>query len=114
MFAIPASHLAPNVVSAGVAVIFGSTYDGSFEDIAAIDRMISECCAGPVLILRMPSPANAEYCMTSYDTVQYLWCAGRVNEANGWEVAIHVDAASGAFVAPFLVRVGALVVIGFA
>jgi glutamate/tyrosine decarboxylase-like PLP-dependent enzyme len=29
--------------------------------------------------------------------------AGRVNEQQGWEVVIHVDGASGAFVAPFLV-----------
>lgn len=25
-----------------------------------------------------------------------------VNQANGWEVAVHVDAASGGFIAPFL------------
>lgn len=28
--------------------------------------------------------------------------AEEVNKANGWEVAVHVDAASGGFIAPFL------------
>ncbi|KAK2075986.1 hypothetical protein QBZ16_001322 [Prototheca wickerhamii] len=51
----------------GVAAVFGTTFTGEFEDVEAIDAMIS-----------------------------------RINEKNGWEVRIHVDGASGAFVAPFL------------
>lgn len=31
-------------------------------------------------------------------------CRAELNEKNGWNVSIHVDGASGAFVAPFLVR----------
>ena len=29
-------------------------------------------------------------------------CAGEINKKNGWNVGIHVDGASGAFVAPFM------------
>ncbi|PRW57374.1 Glutamate decarboxylase [Chlorella sorokiniana] len=51
----------------GIGVVFGSTYNGEFEDVAAFDAMCSE-----------------------------------LNEKNGWDLKIHVDGASGGFVAPFL------------
>lgn len=51
----------------GLCGILGSTYNGEFEDIEALDAMIEE-----------------------------------LNTEKGWEVPIHVDAASGGFIAPFL------------
>ena len=30
-----------------------------------------------------------------------MHAAGKLNTANGWDINIHVDAASGAFIAPF-------------
>ncbi|KAL4421163.1 hypothetical protein ABPG77_000798, partial [Micractinium sp. CCAP 211/92] len=51
----------------GIAAVFGSTYNGEFEDVEAMDALCTE-----------------------------------LNEKNGWNVSIHVDGASGAFVAPFL------------
>jgi len=51
----------------GVVGILGSTYNGEFEDINALNDMVEE-----------------------------------VNKEKGWEVGIHVDAASGGFIAPFL------------
>eukprot|EP00898_Chlorokybus_atmophyticus_P008804 jgi/Chlat1/8925/Chrsp92S09262 len=50
-----------------VAVMFGSTYTGEFEDVKAINDLLME-----------------------------------KNTATGWDTPIHVDAASGGFVAPFL------------
>jgi glutamate/tyrosine decarboxylase-like PLP-dependent enzyme len=42
----------------------------------------------------------------SYVLVERVGRAGghaeKVNKANGWEIGIHVDGASGAFVAPFI------------
>eukprot|EP00878_Enallax_costatus_P013252 GHUV01013854.1.p1 GENE.GHUV01013854.1~~GHUV01013854.1.p1 ORF type:complete len:436 (+),score=91.66 GHUV01013854.1:437-1744(+) len=51
----------------GVVGILGSTYNGEFEDIEALDEMVEE-----------------------------------VNQEKGWSVPIHVDAASGGFIAPFI------------
>ncbi|EFN55834.1 hypothetical protein CHLNCDRAFT_35292 [Chlorella variabilis] len=51
----------------GIASVFGSTYNGEFEDVEAIDALCTE-----------------------------------LNEKNGWGLAIHIDGASGAFVAPFI------------
>lgn len=51
----------------GVVGILGSTYTGEYEDIAGMDKVVSE-----------------------------------LNKKNGWNVGIHVDAASGGFIAPFV------------
>ncbi|KAL4856151.1 Glutamate decarboxylase 1 [Chlorella vulgaris] len=51
----------------GVAVVFGSTYNGEFEDVEGIDKVLSE-----------------------------------LNAKHDWGLSIHIDGASGAFVAPFL------------
>jgi glutamate decarboxylase len=56
----------------GVVGILGSTYTGEYEPIAALDAALSELC---------DSKGGA---------------------AAGWDVPLHVDAASGGFVAPFL------------
>ncbi|GBG26916.1 Glutamate decarboxylase 1 [Hondaea fermentalgiana] len=50
----------------GVCPILGSTFNGEFEDVAAICAMVQ-----------------------------------RVNDAKGWNIPVHVDAASGGFIAPF-------------
>eukprot|EP01062_Namystynia_karyoxenos_P010013 TRINITY_DN1354_c0_g1_i3.p2 TRINITY_DN1354_c0_g1~~TRINITY_DN1354_c0_g1_i3.p2 ORF type:complete len:440 (+),score=172.50 TRINITY_DN1354_c0_g1_i3:107-1426(+) len=50
----------------GVVAILGSTFNGEYEDVRAMDRMVAE-----------------------------------VRSKHGWDVPIHVDAASGGFVAPF-------------
>lgn len=47
--------------------ILGSTYNGAFEDIEGMDRMLEE-----------------------------------LNKRTGWNVPLHVDAASGGFIAPFI------------
>ena len=51
----------------GVVVIMGSTFDGRYEDVKAVNDALV-----------------------------------KLNKRTGWEVPIHVDAASGGFVAPFL------------
>lgn len=51
----------------GVVAVFGSTYNGEFEDVEGIDAMVS-----------------------------------KLNRQNGWQIGVHVDAASGGFVAPFV------------
>ncbi|CAM9670677.1 unnamed protein product, partial [Phaeothamnion confervicola] len=51
----------------GVCSMFGSTYNGEFEDVKSIHDVVVE-----------------------------------LNEKNGWDVPMHVDAASGGFVAPFV------------
>jgi glutamate decarboxylase len=71
----------------GVVGILGSTYTGEYEPIAALDAALTALCDA-----RNTAPgADGE---------------GRnsVGDANGWfwDVPIHVDAASGGFVAPFL------------
>jgi glutamate decarboxylase len=62
----------------GVVGILGSTYTGEYEPIAALDAALSKLCD------------------------EHNVGAGR--DANGWrwDVPLHVDAASGGFVAPFL------------
>jgi glutamate decarboxylase len=62
----------------GVVGILGSTYTGEYEPIAALDAALSTLCA-----------AHND---------------GPNGDANGWrwDVPLHVDAASGGFVAPFL------------
>lgn len=47
--------------------ILGSTYNGEFEDVRGLDKVVEE-----------------------------------VNKKNDWQVGIHVDGASGAFLAPFV------------
>jgi glutamate decarboxylase len=56
----------------GVVGILGSTYTGEYEPIAALDQALTELCE---------SHGGAEA---------------------GWDIPVHVDAASGGFVAPFL------------
>jgi glutamate decarboxylase len=51
----------------GVVAVFGSTYNGEFEDVEGIDAMVS-----------------------------------KLNKLNGWRIGVHVDAASGGFIAPFV------------
>ncbi|EIE19737.1 glutamate decarboxylase [Coccomyxa subellipsoidea C-169] len=58
-------HVDENTI--GVVSIFGSTYNGQFEDVKALDAVVED-----------------------------------LNQKNGWELPILVDAASGGFVAPFL------------
>ncbi len=59
------AHCDENTI--GVAAILGSTFDGSYEPVAAISAALDE-----------------------------------LQERTGWDIPIHVDAASGGFVAPFL------------
>ena len=59
------AHCDENTI--GVAAILGSTFDGSYEPVAAISTALDE-----------------------------------LQERTGWDIPIHVDAASGGFVAPFL------------
>jgi Pyridoxal-dependent decarboxylase conserved domain len=42
------------------------------------------------------------YKVASGVSMLVIACAGEINKKNGWNVGIHVDGASGAFVAPFL------------
>ena len=58
----------------GVVGILGSTYTGEYEPIAALDAALTALCEAQ----RRRAPTT------------------------GWDVPIHVDAASGGFVAPFL------------
>merc|ERR1711977_111907 len=51
----------------GVCAILGSTYNGEFDDVKALNDQLME-----------------------------------LNKKNGWDVRIHVDGASGAFIAPFI------------
>ena len=66
----------------GVVGILGSTYTGEYEPIAALDAALTQLC-------------NARN--TGGDK-------SGGGDANGWvwDVPLHVDAASGGFVAPFL------------
>jgi glutamate decarboxylase len=67
----------------GVVGILGSTYTGEYEPLAALDAALTELC----------DARN-----TAGDA------RNSVGDANGWfwDVPLHVDAASGGFVAPFL------------
>jgi glutamate decarboxylase len=68
----------------GVVGILGSTYTGQYEPIAALDAALTVLCDE-----RNAGGANA---------------TSGAGDANGWfwDVPLHVDAASGGFVAPFL------------
>jgi glutamate decarboxylase len=68
----------------GVVGILGSTYTGEYEPIAALDAALTKLCAA-----HNTGPAGDD---------------GVARDANGWrwDIPIHVDAASGGFVAPFL------------
>jgi glutamate decarboxylase len=69
----------------GVVGILGSTYTGEYEPIAALDAALTNLCAA----------RNTE---TARDKGE------PDHDANGWrwDVPLHIDAASGGFVAPFL------------
>eukprot|EP01065_Artemidia_motanka_P017270 TRINITY_DN2077_c4_g1_i1.p2 TRINITY_DN2077_c4_g1~~TRINITY_DN2077_c4_g1_i1.p2 ORF type:complete len:449 (+),score=196.74 TRINITY_DN2077_c4_g1_i1:65-1411(+) len=58
------AHVDENTI--GVVAILGSTFNGGFEDVAGMDRMLQE-----------------------------------LQDEKGWDVPVHVDAASGGFIAPF-------------
>jgi glutamate decarboxylase len=68
----------------GVVGILGSTYTGQYEPIAALDAALTALCEA-----HNTEPAGDD---------------GAARDANGWkwDVPLHVDAASGGFVAPFL------------
>ena len=68
----------------GVVGILGSTYTGQYEPIAALDAALTALCEA-----HNTGPAGED---------------GAARDANGWkwDVPLHVDAASGGFVAPFL------------
>lgn len=130
-----------------VAVVFGSTYNGEFEDVAAIDAMLTgeasrplrpgqarpgACVSGGTGRLHALGadspdrrhPGHTLECSCSWEQSRpgpgsppcfpadlpaaapslHPPAAAELNAANGWNASIHVDGASGAFVAPFLVR----------
>jgi glutamate decarboxylase len=68
----------------GVVGILGSTYTGQYEPIAALDAALTALCKA-----HNTGPAGDD---------------GIARDPNGWkwDVPLHVDAASGGFVAPFL------------
>ena len=39
-------------MAAGVVTMFGSTYNGGFEDVAGADAKIGECCRPPLNTLQ--------------------------------------------------------------
>jgi glutamate decarboxylase len=67
----------------GVVGILGSTYTGEYEPIAALDAALTKLCDAR----NSAGPAR-----------------NTAGDANGWfwDVPLHIDAASGGFVAPFL------------
>ena len=108
----------------GVVGILGTTYSGHYEDVAGIDAEISEphfpcplndklgsyiSCASPP----PPPPPSGQifgniiwrlvYCWRKFQSTDpYCGSAGKLNDKNGWDIKIHIDGASGAFVVPFL------------
>lgn len=89
--------------------MLGTTFTGEFEDVEAIDAMIGTFVIR--FVVGLQSDTGKSHCDS---TIRVLSCmqsryssanpmpAGKVNEKNGWSVRIHVDGASGGFVAPFL------------
>lgn len=125
--------------AAGVAAVFGSTYNGEFEDVAAIDALLTgappRCIVAENDQAVLPGNGSPRVAWVPARLVQpapsargrwlpvclHLLCSSvfvcvhpcssvpsstELNEANGWDLKIHVDGASGAFVAPFLVSPG--------
>jgi len=78
----------------GVVGILGSTYTGQYEPIAALDAALTALCDAHNTV----PPADDGSAGAARDAND------AARDANGWrwDVPIHVDAASGGFVAPFL------------
>ena len=69
----------------GVIVILGSTYTGHFEDVALMSKLCA--CSHPFVVF----PNNRMEIIIVDD----------LQERTGLDIPIHVDGASGAFIAPF-------------
>jgi len=73
----------------GVIVILGSTFTGHFENVALMSELrmwLRVCC-----------------CFINYFdlTTSPLWTVDDLQQRTGLDIPIHVDGASGAFIAPF-------------
>ena len=93
----------------GLIVMFGSTYNGQFEDVVLADKIVGALAASPHPTHCMPLHARAPWytgecstAITHSPVMQHCMHAGEVNKKNGWDMRIHVDGASGAMVAPFV------------
>jgi glutamate decarboxylase len=87
----------------GVVGILGSTYTGEYEPIAVLDAALTALCDE-----RNRAAAHDDDAARAKDAAHENEAVGNEANATGkkerwvWDVPIHVDAASGGFVAPFL------------
>jgi glutamate decarboxylase len=83
----------------GVVGILGSTYTGEYEPIAALDAALTKLCNERNATASSATDAAAG---GAFDTGAEGVAGGGGASRWTWDIPLHVDAASGGFVAPFL------------